>query len=141
MANLPDHIAQAKHNLECAEKFLQGGGCDDWAITAAFYAAVHFAEAGFAATEIEHTESSCPDEEEPHAYRERTVKEKFGVPCWKSYRKLREASFNVRYLVLWKSGRIGTALDYYSSDDVNRFVKRDLPTIRGEIQKSGVDLN
>ena len=141
MANLPDHVAQAKHNLDCAEKFLQGGGCDDWAITAAFYSAVHFAEAGFAMTEIEHTESSCPDGEEPHAYRARAIKENFGVPCWKSYRKLREASFNVRYLALWKSGRIGTALGYYSPNDASQFVKQDLLTVRREIQKSGVNLN
>ncbi len=140
MANLPDHVAQAKHNLACAAKFLQDGTCNDWAITSAFYSALHFAEAGFAFTEIEHTESSCPRDEDRHSYRERMVRKKFGEPCWRSYHKLRNASFNVRYLAMWDSGQVGTALSYYSPQDVTQFVKRELSMVRAEIQKSGVNL-
>ena len=140
MANLPDHVGQAKHNLACAEKFLLDGSCNDWAITSAFYSALHFAEAGFAVTKIEHTELSCPRDEDRHTYRERMVRKEFGESCWKSYRKLRSASYNVRYLALWDSGRVGTASSYFNPQDVAQFVKRELPLVRKEVEKSGVSL-
>jgi hypothetical protein len=134
MADLVDHIAQAKHNFECASKFLIDTQCRDWAITAAFYAAVHFAEAGFTTTDIGHSETGRPQNEDPHAYRQRQVLNKYGDDCFKSYRKLREASYNVRYLALWSDNRPGTGLDYYSQADATRLVTVELPAIRQKIQ-------
>ena len=141
MADLVDHVAQAKHNFACASKFLTDTPCRDWAITAAFYAAVHFAEAGFTATDVGHSETGRPQNEEPHAYRERQVLSKFGDACYKSYRKLRVASYNVRYLANW-SARPGMSLGYYTQADAIRLVTVELPAIRQEIQSTlGVDLS
>jgi len=141
VADLLDHVAQAKHNLDCAAKFVQDTQCRDWVITAAFYSAVHFVEAGFTATSIGHSDTKRPQDEEPHAYRERLVREKYGDTCYKSYRKLRIASYNVRYLADWRT-RTGTGLDYYSQTDAERFLKVELPRVRQEIQNAiGVNLD
>jgi hypothetical protein len=140
MADLVDHVAQAKHNLACASKFLTDAQCRDWAITAAFYAAVHFAEAGFTANEVGHSDAKRPQNEEPHSYRERMVREKFGEECYRSYRKLRTASNNVRYLADW-SARPGMSLDYYPQSAAERFINVDLSLVRQKIQQmAGVNL-
>jgi hypothetical protein len=144
MANFIDHVNQAKHNLHCANKFFTGINCRDWAITAAFYSAVHFAEAGFdTIDDIQHSEKKKPADETHHAFRTRVVKEEFGRQCWESYRKLSEASHNVRYLGLWlQSDREGTAFSYYSQSDVKQFIKKDLEKVRTEIQtKTGFNLS
>jgi predicted HD phosphohydrolase len=135
VADLLEHLTQAKHNLDCAAKFIRDTQCRDWAITAAFYSAVHFAEAGFTATDIGHSDAKRPQDEEPHAYRERLVREKYGDICYKSYRKLRNASYNVRYLPDWRT-RLGTGLDYYSQTDAEKFLTIELPQVRQEIQKA-----
>ena len=141
MADLVDHVAQAKHNLDCATQFIRDTQCRDWAITAAFYSAVHFAEAGFTSTNIGHSDAKRPQDEEPHAYRERLVREKYGDTCYRSYRKLRVASYNVRYLADWRS-RTGTGLDYYSQTDAEKFLTVELPQVRQEIQWTiGVNLD
>ncbi len=140
MADLVDHVAQAKHNLDCASQFLNNTQCRDWAITAAFYAAVHFAEAGFTATEIGHSDAKRPQNEEPHSYRARLVREKFGDACYRSYQKLRNASYNVRYLTNWPT-KPGVSLDYYTQTDATRLVTVELPTIRQGIQATlGISL-
>ncbi len=140
MASLVEHVAQAKHNLLCATKSLQDGECRDWTITAAFYSAVHFAEAGFTSIDVGHSESNRPQNEEHHAYRGRLVREKYGDTCYRSYRKLQEASYNVRYLALWSS-RPGVGLDYYSQADARKFVEQELPLIRREIQARTINLD
>lgn len=62
MALLADHIRQANHNQECAKFMLGDTTMRDWAITAAFYSAIHFVEAGFTTiAAIEHSETT------PHA--------------------------------------------------------------------------
>ncbi len=139
MPDVPDHISQAIHNRQCAAKFL--AGCRDWAITAAFYAAIHYVEAGLVATEVEHSNISCPPDEALHDYRQRMVQEKFGDVCFRSYRKLRQASWSVRYLTKSMTNP-GTALSYYSQDDVKRFLEVELPTIKDEIHRAvGVNLD
>lgn len=135
MAEFIDHLNQAKHNLSCAQKFLKDPSCRDWSITATFYSAVHFAEAGFTATPVLHTEQTNNSDMGAHAYRSNMVNKHFGKDCWKSYRKLVDASYNVRYLGLWKS-KIGGALTYYSPEDVKNFIEKDLSLVRREIQSS-----
>ncbi len=142
MADLVDHIAQAKHNLACASKLIRDIQCRDWAITATFYSAVHFAEAGFTAvSDVGHSDIHRPSDQEPHAYRERLIREKYGEACYKSYRKLRVASYNVRYLADWQT-KTGTSLDYYNQATAEKFLTVELPLVRQEIQKAvGVKLD
>ena len=141
MADFIDHVGQAKHNLSCAKKFLDDNRCRDWAITAAFYSALHFVEAGFTITNIIHTDLNRPQNESPHTFRMREIKNEFGKKCWFSYRKLFDASYNVRYLALWNS-KTGEALSYYSQNDVKSFIENELGVIRREIQTiSGLDLS
>jgi len=135
MADLIDHIKQAKHNAACAAKLLGEKVYRDWAITATFYAAIHFAEAGFAATDVGHSENKGSQAESPHDVREELIRDNFGNVCWRSYRKLREASRNVRYLPNWQT-KTGTALDYYQHADAERFLNTELPRIKEEIQKT-----
>ncbi len=138
MPDVLDHIAQANHNRQCAGEFL--ARYRDWAITATFYAAVHLVEAGLTATDIGHSDSRRPEGEMPHDYRERLVRERFGDTCYKCYRKLRTASYNVRYLVL-SQNKPGVALDYYSQDSAKGFLEKELPQIRREIEKvTGINL-
>lgn len=141
MADFIDHVNQAKHNLMCAEKFLANSQCRDWAITAAFYSALHFVEAGFTTTNILHTDFRRPQDESLHTYRMRQVKDKYGKECWLSYRKLFDASYNVRYLALWNS-QMGGALDYFNHNDAKNFIEKELGVIRREVQTiSGIDLS
>ena len=142
MASLIDHLQQSKHNAACAAKLLNEKVYRDWAITATFYAAIHFAEAGFSATDVGHSENRGGQADSPHDVRENLIREKFGRDCWRSYRKLREASRNVRYLPDWQT-KSGTALDYYQHKDAVKFLNEELPRIRSEIQKvlKNVDLS
>lgn len=136
MADLIEHLKQAQHNASCAAKLLNEKVYRDWAITATFYAAIHFAEAGFTTTDVVHSENKGSQSESPHDVRERLIRDKFGQACWRSYRKLREASRNVRYLPNWQTKTGATALDYYQHADAEKFLKVDLPLIREEIQKT-----
>jgi uncharacterized protein (UPF0332 family) len=132
VADFIDHLNQAKHNLESAQKFLQDRTIHDWAITAAFYSAVHFVEAGFISIPtVIHTETAVPSDISDHTFRQNQVRENYGNVCYLNYRKLRIASENVRYL--WPS-RIGLSSEYYSLADVNDFVNNVLSKIRNEIQ-------
>lgn len=141
MADFIDHLMQARHNLSCAAKFLNDSQCRDWAITAAFYSALHFVEAGFTTTDIIHSDLKRPEYENAHTFRSRMVKDKFGKECWLSYRKLFDASYNVRYLALWGK-QAGDALTYYNPDDVKQFIQKDVVKVRQEVQShSGLNVS
>jgi len=60
MANLTDHLDQARHNEKLAQNLLNDPDLQhwDWLITIAFYTAVHYAEAVFFVN-FGHTESTC----------------------------------------------------------------------------------
>lgn len=139
MADLVDHVRQAAHNEACA-KFLLHDKPEyrDWAITAAFYSAVHLVEACFSTMqEIGHTETADDraDDEGKHQFRERKVRE-LARGAHKSYRKLREASYNVRYIPKVAAGGGQVALDYYDEQAARLFIERDLSTIRMELQSA-----
>jgi hypothetical protein len=142
MADFIDHLNQAKHNLGCATKFLNDCQCRDWAITAAFYSALHFVEAGFTTiTDIVHSDLKRPEDENAHSFRTRMVKDKYGKECWMSYRKLFNASYNVRYLAL-SGSQVGNALSYYDHEDVIDFINKDVTKVRQEVQShSGLNLS
>ena len=139
MGSFIDHLNQAKHNIACAEEFLDNCDCYDWAVTAAFYAALHFVEAGFTCTPVGHTETHRPSRKQPHTHRLEMVKDHFGTPCWKHFRKLYNASLQVRYLDVSKAG---IATDFLKITDARRFVTGNLAEVRKEVHnKSGLDLS
>lgn len=145
MADLLEHLNQANHNEQCANEILaQIPDFRDWAITSAFYSAVHLAEAVFTSIpEIGHSEvaQDRATNEEKHRYRSRKVRE-IARPAYTNYRKLQEASQNVRYLAQAVSGGQKFSLAYYSQPDVIDMVQAELPQIRSELQSAtGVNLS
>lgn len=143
MPDLIAHVQQAHHNLHCAAEILKDPSCRDWAITAAFYAAIHFVEAGltsYPSTELK----DLIGDDGYHNQRQELVRVKFTQECYRNYRKLREASQNVRYLVNWggRKSSTGTSLGYYSLDDATKMVSEYVSTIKNEIEKeTGIDLS
>jgi hypothetical protein len=142
MPDLIAHIRQAKHNLECAERFLSNAECRDWAITAAFYAAIHFVEAGLTSYPDAELKGSLGDDSY-HNRRQDLVRTKFGPECFKRYRKLREASQNVRYLADWgRKSSTGISLGYYSVENAIEMVTEHVTIIKNEIQQQAkINLN
>ncbi len=137
MANLLDHLKQAEHNKSFAEELDVNPDLRhwDWLITAAFYAAVHYVEALFFLDPgIVHTEEACPDSVTEHAYRAGKVKELLGNECWKSYRNLQDASYNVRYLGLARKRPAKIAIDYYTRDDAKRMYSVHLSKVRDAVR-------
>jgi len=130
-------LRQAEHNQEFAKSLDQQQNLKfwDWLITAAFYAAVHYVEAFFfTVNAIGHTEKA--HSQNPHKFRQHNVKEYLGIDCWKSYRKLQDASYNVRYLALATSKhKLGTATSYYKRKDASTFLVVDLKKIQETVTK------
>ncbi|MBK8030904.1 MAG: hypothetical protein IPK17_15705 [Chloroflexi bacterium] len=133
MVDKTSHIAQAHHNQDFADFVLnQTPVHRDWAITAAFYAAVHFTEACFAAVpSIQHTETA-PDRGklDKHAYRQEKIR-KLAPSAYKNYRKLREASQDLRYLDPTK-----TLSTYYTGTVAEDYVRVILPQFRTLMETS-----
>ncbi|MEW6579651.1 MAG: hypothetical protein AB1435_10705 [Chloroflexota bacterium] len=132
MADLISHIEQARHNEKCANYLLENAPeFRDWAITAAFYAAVHLVEACFTSQgDIGHTETALErraKDEEKHRYRARKVKE-LAHGAYDSYRGLYEASSNVRYLT--------KPIEYYDEEAARKFVRKHLFNVRTELEKA-----
>ena len=141
MPDLITHIGQAVHNERCA-RFILGQNSDyrDWAITAAFYAAVHLVEACFTTKpDIGHTESARDrGKTEQHRYRSNKINE-LAQPAYASYRKLHIASQRLRYLAM-RSPHIAT--DFYSVDDARQLIEGELPKVQQELEKAfGINLS
>jgi hypothetical protein len=102
------HLHQARHNTKLSDFLVgatQGVEFCDWAITTAFYSAVHSVEALVYFETERHCETSIPldpatgrQQCTPHTWREKVVENRFGRDLWIAYRHLREASESVRYL-------------------------------------------
>lgn len=136
MADLLDHIKQAKHNQGFAEQLDRDQGLRhwDWLITIAFYSAIHYVEAFFVTTSIGHTEKACRNENQ-HSFRQQTVRTFLGHNCWKSYRKLQDASYYVRYLAhAISKQKPGIAVTYYSRRDASDMLKLELKNIREAVE-------
>lgn len=136
MANWDNHLRQAEHNERLAAQL----NADlqlrhwDWLITIAFYAAVHYVEAAFFfIDEIVHTETACKDTDR-HAFRATQVRHHLGDGCWRSYRKLQIASYNVRYLALAEQQPANTAIQYYPLDEARRFYTMHLAQVRQTVK-------
>lgn len=137
MANYPIHLRQARHNEAFAAQLAADTALPffDWLITVCFYAAVHYAEALFYFQPgIVHTESACPAGEVRHAYRARMLRQIAGHKCWHSYRKLLDASYNVRYLGLAMQHPNQIAVQYYTRADARRMYSEMLANVREAAQ-------
>jgi hypothetical protein len=107
MAGFLVHIAQAVHNEKLAE-YLLDKPYHDWAITASFYAAIHYFEACLFIRRSDnsnrHSETCIPKDGEGklkygyHAWRAHLISELFSQQTWKAFRRLRNAGHEARYL-------------------------------------------
>ena len=132
---MPDcisHLNQAKHNQACAQHLLQRSTWRDWAITAAFYAAVHFTQAAFLA-ENEPMPIRVDDGESQHAIQLKHVRKLFGDNSYRYYDKLSKASDRVRYLRRYNGADDIPSISYYTPEDARRFVTQDLENLFKEI--------
>jgi hypothetical protein len=149
MADYSVHLSQAQHNEQLANKLIQEPPYHDWAITAAFYASIHYIECWLFEQKEKHTETSIPVGDDgkfqytPHAWREKIVERKLNKNAFKSFRKLRESSETARYLSLYRisSGITPKWLDkpasnYFSPKDASDIVNRDLAILRQEVFKA-----
>lgn len=136
MANWDNHLKQAQHNERLAAQMEANPDLKhwDWLITIAFYAAVHYVEAAFFFTNIGHTEQACQDGD-MHAFRARNVQVHLDKDSWKSYRKLQNASYNVRYLALAQQQPTDIAIHYYSLADAKQFFTTHLAQVRETVLK------
>jgi hypothetical protein len=105
------HLAQARYNEALARELIEEYG--DWAITVAFYAAVHYVEAKFATRQM-HTRS-----DEGHRVRTKRLGIISTLECFLAYKNLRTASNHVRYLELWEERGERLAHEYYSEENIS----------------------
>jgi hypothetical protein len=104
-------------------------------VAVTFYSALHYVEAAFSGiANIRHSETSMPLgwKKSIHAWREDLIFQNF-AGIRNEYRKLSNSSMIARYL---SSG--GTAIgqpveDFFSDDDVGKFIDRDLDKIKREM--------
>lgn len=100
------HLSQARHNENAADFIVQNNTFNDWGVTAAFYAAVHYFEYWLYQKPEKHSETSVPMKNgktmmSNHKWRERLIQHYFlgqTIPIT-SYKKLRKSSEMARYLV------------------------------------------
>jgi len=88
-----EHLTQVRHNIDILNSFCSGAVpypttvYPDWAVTVAFYTAVHLVEARLAQY---HTHSTN------HAQRDNEIRRRFR-PIWHNYNRLQNNSRGARY--------------------------------------------
>ena len=140
------HIRQAQHNEELAKKLVEDGyQFKDWAVTAAFYAALHYFEARLhqeppftypgISGRIFHSESSIPTYDNSaryrysnHGWREQLIRRNCDRATVTAYRELRDASQIARY----HEGVVAstTAHEHYSNQEVERLITTLLERVK-----------
>ena len=131
------HVEQARHNESVAAVLLKAGKFPDWVATTAFYAAVHYVEAGLAIVPgVGHSESSLPIDPVTkqttytlHNWREELVRRHF-PKAFRSYKYLRTTSNHARYL----KGNNKPAFTYFSRTDAESFVNNHLAAVKGAVR-------
>lgn len=145
MSSRSAHIRQARHNEALARELVSNGyRYRDWAIIAAFYAAVHYFEARLhdtpafthpeAGAPVRHTEESLPPapagvgRRSPHQWREQLLARNCDRVTWNSYRELRLASEKARYHT--NITVMTTAHDYFTRQQVDWTVSTLLERVK-----------
>lgn len=134
MADLLAHVEQSKHNKRIANALLKDPICRDWAVTAAFYSALHRAQAGFV-----FLSEKLPEDQtgggNVHTRRQNMVRRCFGNTCFLKYRLLRETSNNVRYIPGYNGSTNPPSHCYVDHATAQVMLDQDLQTIYNEIIK------
>ena len=138
--DLLNHLQQAEHNRDCALFLLHQNNKWDWAITAAFYAALHFTNAAFL-SENKPVPEKVDDNQTRHTLHATHVKNVFGNNCYRIYRKLMDASNDVRYIRDYSDSQNIPSLTYYSKKDAENLVNNQLQVLFTEVDNSAsIDL-
>lgn len=147
MAVAKVHLAQAKHNEDVADLLVEAGSTHDWAITAAYYAAIHYVESWLydfmKPEDKKHTETSVPlrENKEPkhsmHNWRQIIVEDNLAEETAQSLRKLKITSDQARYLCIQRKGPGGkpvwtcvTADEYFKPEHARNIVNGCLHLIK-----------
>lgn len=144
MSSRSVHIQQARHNAALARELVSNGyRCRDWAIIAAFYAAVHYFEARLhdappfthpaVSVPIRHTETSRPRRSaagnySPHHWRQELLENNCAETTVDAYRQLRSLSEAARYHARIRVRT--TAHDYFSNAAVDRCLDEFLEMVK-----------
>lgn len=140
MASREVHLAQAGHNERFADELTQTMRYKDWVITAAFYAAVHYAEAFFFSIKgVKHSETSVPRDERGkprvslHTWRKTVLLDHCTGVAYTCYRNLQEASETARYLCADDAFLPATACDFFPDDQVRSLLDIDLSNFKQQV--------
>ena len=146
MSSRSAHINQARHNEALARELVNGGyRYRDWAVIAAFYAAIHYFEARLhnqpsfthpnAGMPIVHTDDSIPPNlrggrPSPHVWREELLRHNCTPGTRRAYQRLRFASETARYHRLDTGEIQSTAHDHFTNREVDRYLSTHLATVK-----------
>jgi len=138
MANSSVHLSQARHNEEVADRLISDPPYHDWAITAGFYAAIHYFESWLFNKPEQHSETSRPKNPNGslpsvHAWRLHLIQQKLTPEAFKSYEKLKVSSENARYLDFPNALANFTAFDYFTPTEAEKLVRKNLGVFKGEL--------
>lgn len=125
------HWAQGEHNNTFAAELVSEEQVKfkDWAIIAAFYAAVHYVEAARDKKFHQHSYD--------HGMRSEFVSQNFAKNVEAAYRKLYQQSLLLRYLSYESKKAQTPGGDFYDDETVKKFVNRDLNTIKTSMAAFG----
>jgi len=112
-------LQQASDN-EAASVYLEGTH-NDWAVTALFYAALHYVDMYFATHGPVHTFAS-------HGERSTAI-QAYLTPIWADYKVLLEESWHARY-----------HCSRYTASDVRNFRRNELKRIKDHLRQLGVQI-
>jgi hypothetical protein len=133
MPDFLEHLRQAKHNQACSVFLIENKlEFRDWAITSAFYAALHYTEACYPITGA-HSGKNVDDT--LHRKRGEVLQQR-APTAYREYRTLERACSEVRYLklVAWRQ--------YYNEANATNLVKVTLPAFLVHLQReSGINLS
>jgi len=135
MTDFVSYIKQSKYNEEIAKYLLNSTKFHDWSITVAFYSAIHFVNAGLCFEGLVINFQTTNNNDSIHAQRQRLVQSTYGNNCYKSYRRLRMASNEVRYLEKYRGIDDIPSLSYYDKNEAKVFFEKDLSCIKNEVLK------
>ena len=133
------HWTQAEHNQALALSLLVPPN-HDWAITVAFYSAIHYFEAWLFYQPEQHSEVNIPAAvKSVHTRRDQLIQKYLPRATAIAFRKLRTASETSRYLsapggVSGSGFLTNTAFDYFSPSAAKSLVERDLADVFSKLE-------